>query len=133
MKYIKIISVEVPRGGAQELGQAVGVVSADFRTNTAQWLCGSNPWGFHQDLRFAAPLSAVRQGLRIMTAAEKALEQGLEYIELQDEDYETLFQAVQQPALHEKTIKILPELMRALVRGGIVDAILAATNTPPST
>lgn len=132
MKYIKVISVEVPRGGAQELGQAVGVVSADFRMNTAQWLCGSNPWGFHQDLRFSQPLSAVRQGLRIMAAAEKALEQGLAYIELQDEDYDLLVQAVQQPALHEKTIRILPELMRSLVRGGIVEAILAAPSVQPA-
>jgi len=131
MKYVKIVSVEVPHGGGRELGQVVGVVSADGRTNTTQWLCGQNPWGFHQDLRFSQPLSAVRQGLRIMEAAEKAAEVGASHIELLDEDHEALCQAVQQPALHEKTIRIMPDLTRALVKGRIVDEIIQAKSEKP--
>lgn len=131
MKYVKIVSTLIPPGAGRELGGIVGAVSADGTTNTTHWMAGQNPWGFHQDLRFSAPLSAVRQGLRIIEATEKARETGASYIELQDEDHALLVQAVTQPALHEKTIRFTSDIMRALITGGIIDNIVGASNTKP--
>ena len=126
MKKIQIKSIIVPQGPGRELGVVTGAVAADGTTDTTKWLSGSNPWGWHQDARFSSPLSAVRQGLRIIEAAEKASQTGSPTIDLKDEDYRVLVEIVNEPHQHAQTIGIPAGLVRALVVGGIVDAVLDA-------
>jgi hypothetical protein len=68
-----------------------------FYTSTVLWLSGVNVWGLHQDLRFASPLSAVRQGLRIMQAAEKVRHDLEERFELSREDLGTIIAVMKNP------------------------------------
>ena len=126
MKKIQIKSTIVPTGPGRELGIATGAVAADGTTDTTRWLSGPNPWGWHQDARFSSPLSAVRQGLRIIEAAEKASQSGAPTIDLRDEDYKVLVEIVNEPHQHAQTIGTPASLIRSLVVGGIVDAVLDA-------
>ena len=128
MKYIENQSV-VLEGRARHfaaLAKAAVVDTTGAYTTVAHWLCGENPWGFHNDLRFTMPPSNVRQGNRIMAAAEHALENDSQYIALSDEDYEVLMLAVYQPQRHVGEMKIPTCLAREVLI--LIEALDVATS-----
>lgn len=117
MRYIE--NKQVPLEGRARhfaaLAKAAVVDTEGAYTTVAHFLCGENPWGFHNDLRFTLPPSSVRQGNRIVAAAEYALEQDAPYIALSDEDYEVLMLAVSKPQRHVGEMKIPTALAREIL------------------
>lgn len=128
MKYI--LNRRLPlEGRARQfaaLAKAAEIDTEGAYTTVAHWLCGGNPWGFHNDLRFSFPPSQVRQGVRIVEAAQRALDEDSEYIELSDDDYERLLSAVGTPERHVGEMAIPPELARVILP--IVDALESAAD-----
>lgn len=117
MKHIENKTV-VLDGRARHFAVVVGAAVVDTEgayTTVAHFLCGENPWGFHNDLRFSLPPGDVRQGLRVMAAAERALKHDEEVITLSNEDYEVLMSAVSNPKRHPTEMRIPTPLARAIV------------------
>jgi hypothetical protein len=99
MKYIRNESVRLPAHLTKVASDAhIAVVdTAGVLTTTAQFLCGENPWGLHQDYRFSSPLSEVRRGARIVSAAEEVIAKDLDVIVLSDEDHAALLAVLASP------------------------------------
>lgn len=122
MKYIRNVTVLLSKGTHRLASAArIAVVgTSGVYTTTANFLCGENPWGLHQDFIFSAPLSNVRAGERICAAALKALEKNLENIEVSCEDYALLINALafprpsaespMHPALARDTLKAIASI-----------------------
>ena len=126
MKKVKLLTVTVPPGYARDGAQQLGIVKADGTMNSADWLSGTNnPWGLHQDLRFATNLGAVRQGLRIMEATEKAVAAGASEVELIDEDHAVLLEVLKSPQKPNGLAICPTDLMRSALP--IFEAIETAT------
>jgi hypothetical protein len=118
MKYrIKVVSVGLKGQSAflAEQSGAAHVTTTGVVTTTYHWLTGENPWGLHQDVAFSAPNSAVKQGMRIMDAAEAAANANEPYIDLRREDYEVLMRVVSNPQQHPNTIPKPAAFSRALL------------------
>lgn len=117
MRYIE--NKQVPLEGRARhfaaLAKAAVVDTEGAYTTVAHFLCGENPWGFHNDLRFTLPPSSVRQGNRIVAAAEYVIEHEAPYIALSDEDYEVLMLAVSKPQRHVGEMKIPTALAREIL------------------
>lgn len=123
MKYIENVKVTLT-GRARHfaaVAQAAKVDTEGVHTTVAHFLCGENPWGFHNDLRFSMPPTSVKQGLRIVAAAEAALSQDGKWILLSDEDYEMLLSAAFKPDRHPKEMRMPTELARGILP--VFDAI----------
>jgi len=106
------------------VAKAVSVDTEGTYTTLAHWLCGDNPWGFHNDMRFSLPVSNVKQGVRIMEAAQEALRTNGANILLSEDDYEVLLSAVTEPRRHPTEMEIPPELARSVLP--LITAIEAA-------
>lgn len=117
MKFIE--NKQVPlEGRARQyaaVAQAAIVDTEGTYTTVAHFLCGENPWGFHNDLRFSMPPGNIRQGNRIVAAAEHASESGASYIALSDEDYEVLMLAVARPQRHTTESPLPATLAREIL------------------
>jgi hypothetical protein len=129
VKYIKIVSVQLKPSFGANMGIQTGAVAQDGTSNTTQWLSGSNQWGLHQDPRFGASMSTIRQSMRIMEAAEKAAATGAPYIELAPEDYAILLAVARQPEVHPNSPKCPVDLFRGCMP--IFESIEAATDEKP--
>jgi len=124
-RYIKIIEVELNVPNAIALARAAGMnirfkesEREEQRTmliSTVDFLSGPNPWGYHNDMRFGRPNSAIRAGSRVMDAAEQAAEQKGEYVELADADWEQVNGAIKEPQPHPNTIPMPPAISRAIL------------------
>lgn len=117
MKHIENKTV-VLEGRARHFAVLVGAAVVDTEgayTSVAHFLCGENSWGFHNDLRFSLPPGDVRQGLRLIAAAEHALKHEEDVITLSNEDYEVLMSAVSNPRRHSTEMRIPTTLARAIV------------------
>lgn len=128
MKFIENKSV-VLEGRARHFAAVAKAAVVDTEgayTTVAHWLCGENPWGFHNDLRFTMPPSNVRQGTRVIAAAEHALESEAPVITLSDEDYEVLMSAVANPQRHVGEMQIPTVLAREILP--ILDALEKASD-----
>jgi len=84
-------------------------------TTVAQWLCGPNRWGFHNDLRLAQPMSRIKQGVWIVEAAERALTTNTKYIWLEKPEYKLLCEIVGQPQPHPEVVPLPAQLARAIL------------------
>lgn len=130
MKYI--VNHMIPLTGlARKQATEVGAVVVDTEgafTTVSHFLCGDNPWGFHQDLRFGMPAGNVRQGVRIVAAAEQCLFESESVLALSDEDYEVLLSTIAKPMRHPKESPMPAELARAILP--IIDAIESAQDAP---
>lgn len=128
MKFIE--NKQVPLEGRARhfaaLAKAVVVDTEGVYTTVAHWLCGENPWGFHNDLRFTMPPSNIRQGNRIVAAAEYAIDNEGQYLALSDEDYEVLMLAISRPERHVGEMRIPTALARELLP--ILEALESATS-----
>jgi len=122
--YIRNVMVRITDSEvAQFLVQGgAAIVDVDgVYTTTAHWLSGKNPWGLHQDQFFAHPISRVRQGMRIIAAAEHAIEQEATNILLNDSDHAAILRSLQQPKRHPAEIPIPAKVARAVLP--IMDSI----------
>lgn len=129
MKYIENVKVMLT-GRARHFAAAAQAAKVDKEgvyTTVAHFLCGENPWGFHNDLRFTMPPTSVKQGLRIVAAAESALAQESKWILLSDEDYEMLLSATFKPDRHPREMRMPAELARGILP--VLDAIENAVDT----
>lgn len=117
MKYVqnKQVSLEGRARHFAVIAKAAEVDTEGAYTSVAHFLCGENPWGFHNDLRFSLPSCNVRQGERIVAAAEHAVASQSGVIVLSDEDYEAMMQAVSNPDRHVGEMKIPTVLARAIL------------------
>ena len=128
MKYIENVKITLT-GRARHFAWAAHAAKANTEgvfTTVAHFLCGDNPWGFHNDLRFSMPPTSVKQGMRIVAAAEMALVQEGKWILLSDEDYEALVSAAFTPNRHPKEMQMPADLARAIVP--LLDAIESAVD-----
>lgn len=131
MKYIQNVQVQLT-GRARHYAAAARAAVVDTEgtyTTVAHFLCGENPWGFHNDMRFTTPPLHVRQGLRLVAAAEAALATNGKWIVLSNEDYEVLVSAAFNPARHPAELKMPAELARELIP--VFDAIESAVEELP--
>src|SRR3990172_7999012 len=128
MKFIKNeqVSLEGRARHFAALARAVVVDTEGTYTTVAHWLCGENPWGFHNDLRFTMPPSNIRQGNRIVAAAEYAIENSVPCLALSDEDYEVLMLAVSRPERHVGEMRIPTALARDILP--IIEALESAVS-----
>ena len=132
MKYILNVAVPVEDETVRRylaMAQALTITSDGAHTTLTKFLCGENPWGFHQDLRFAGRPSQIRQGLRIMQAAEDSIEKSLPYIVLADDDYALLAKSVELPHRNQREMPMPAALGRAILP--FIEAIENATDTAP--
>ncbi|MGP1682006.1 MAG: hypothetical protein ACTS8S_06755 [Giesbergeria sp.] len=117
-------------GRARNIGVIAKAASIDTdgaHTTVAHFLCGENPWGFHNDMRFSLPLGAVKLGERIIAAAEATVDANVGGIVLSNDDYEVLLSAVVEPRRHVAEMAMPPVLARAILP--IIEAIVGATET----
>lgn len=76
-RWIKVVECQIKEPTAIGVAERVMAgfrVSEDKETlftTTADWLCGNNTWGLHNDLSFAAPVAKTRACNRIIDAAEE--------------------------------------------------------------
>lgn len=116
MKRIKNEMVRIPphlQKAASEAHIAV-VDTAGMFVTTAQFLCGENPWGLHQDYHFSSPFSEVRRGARIVRTAEAAIDNDDDYIVISNEDHATLLKVLADPKPSAAT-PMPPELARIVL------------------
>lgn len=116
MKIIKNEIVRLPQHLQKAASEAhIAVVdTAGMFVTTAQFLCGDNPWGLHQDFFFSSPFSEVRRGARIVKAAEAAIENDMDVIELSSEDHAILLKILTHPQPSAER-QMPPELARAIL------------------
>lgn len=129
MKFIKVLSVQVPPGFGFGLGVQSGCVAQDGTTTTLNWLQGSNQWGLHNDPRFGESMATIRQSMRIMEAAERAKAVGDEYIELLPEDFALLLSITRAPMYHPNSPPCPVDLKRAIIP--ILEGIEKALDARP--
>lgn len=117
MKYIenKMVPLEGRARSLAIVAQAAVVDTEGAYTTVAHFLSGENPWGFHNDLRFSMPPGNVKQGLRIVAAAEHAIQHEADVLVLSNEDYEVLMSAVSNPHRHKSEMPIPTVLARAIL------------------
>lgn len=117
MKYIenKMVALEGRARHFAIIAHAAVVDTEGAYTTLAHFLCGENTWGFHNDLRFSLPPGNVRQGIRIVAAAEHAMQYESDTIVLSNEDYEVLMSAVSNPQRHKMEMPIPTALARAIL------------------
>lgn len=109
--------------------KAAVVDTEGAHTTVAHFLHGENPWGFHQDMRFALPVGNVKLGERIMAAAQASAESDLAGmgILISNDDYEVLLGAVVEPRRHMAEMPMPPVLARAILP--LIEAIIGASET----
>lgn len=129
MKYIQNVTVSLPAGVQKQASSAkiATVDTSGVYTTTAHFLCGENPWGFHQDYLFSSPFSNVRAGRRICEAAKKALDKDLPNVEISSEDYALLLNVLANPRPSAPT-PMHPALAREVLK--IVESIERGSSEP---
>lgn len=132
MKYI--INVGVPIESEIEQNYLKGARCLEINrdgamTTLIHFLCGDNPWGYHQDLRFTGRPSDIRCGQRIMQAAEKARDEAIPFIALLEDDYALLVKAISQPQRMRGEAPLPPAVARTLMP--FLEAIENATDEVP--
>jgi hypothetical protein len=110
-KYqVENLKIYIKDRNAAKIAVDMGAAQVDHQgafTTTTMWLSGDNPWGFHNDVRFSAPMSAVRQRQRIVKAAEKANNAIL----LIGDDLAIIQEIMVKPLRHESVPNPYPALM----------------------
>lgn len=109
------------------VAKAAVVDTEGAHTTVAHFLYGENPWGFHNDMRFALPVGQVKLGERIMAAAQAAADSESGGILISNDDYEVLLSAVVEPRRHVAEMPMPPVLARAILP--LIEAIIGATET----
>ena len=129
MKYIQNVTVPLSEGIRQQasIAKIATVDTAGVYTTTAHFLCGENPWGFHQDYLFSSPISAVRAGQRICVAAQETMDKDLPNIRVSSEDYAMLLKVLANPRPSAGT-PMHPGLAREILE--IIESIEFASPEP---
>lgn len=122
MKRIQNVTVRLSGDLSRVAAEARAAVvdTQGVYTTTAHFLCGENPWGFHQDRSFSFPVSQVRRGSRICEAAERAKREDAMWIDLSPEDHAALLFVLTDPTPTAESA-VPPALAREILP--IVEAI----------